>query len=692
MTHPMPQIGQALSMVLQEERQRELQTPAPLFADSSALLSQSKHSIPPYRQPSQSSYSQPSAPPSSSHRRPSLFCNYCKRSGHTIDRCFKLQRQRDNPASFSEKSKRVAATVHTDGLLTSDHNPSSIPSFTQEQYTKLLALLNKHDLESSSHHSGDSTSAAMLAGKVFCVSTSSPHSKWILDSGATDHITPNLQLFSSYSPLSHDSFILMPNGKHAKIHHIGTIQLTPSLSLLNALHVPDFQYNLLSASKLAKQLSAQVIFSPDHCFLQVPSMKQPLAIGKEVGGLYLVDHTSCTSSLASTSFSSLPDKSFFCSMSTLELWHCRLGHMSFTNMKHLDVVSSCTTLPKSICQVCHYAKQQRTPFPDSTSCASHIFELIHVDLWGPYPHSTYNGCKYFLTIVDDYSRATWTHLLAAKSNAFPILKSFIFFIQTQFQTTVKTVRSDNGMEFSDNSATAFYASLGILHQTSCVGTPQQNGVVERKHKHLLETARALSFQSKVPVQFWGDSLLTATYLINRMPSSLLGHKTPYELLYGHSPSYSHLKTFGSLCLLLNPTETNLLLEVLPVYSLAIPPERRPTRSLIFLLIKFFLVGMFPSMRPTSPFIIFLPLLLIHYLLPFSSTMTTLTLLFPPLLLPLLFLLLLLILPPLPLLLHLLLHLHLPLLLLLNHLHLLLLFPLLILPLLSLSLPLIIFLL
>jgi len=91
-----------------------------------------------------------------------------------------------------------------------------------------------------------------LAGEVSCFSASNPGLKWIIDSGAIDHITPNLQYFSSYSPLSQDSFITMPNGKRAKIHNVRTIRLTSSLSLSNALLVPDFHYNLLSASKLAK--------------------------------------------------------------------------------------------------------------------------------------------------------------------------------------------------------------------------------------------------------------------------------------------------------------------------------------------------------------------------------------------------------------------------------------------------------
>jgi len=104
--------------------------------------------------------------------------------------------------------------------------------------------------------------------------------------------------------------------------------------------------------------------------------------------------------------------------------------MSFDNMKNIDIFSSCKSKPSSICQVCHQAKQHRASFPLSTSCTTHKFEMLHVYLWGPYANSTYNGYKYFLTIVDDFSRATWTQLLATKSNAFPILKSFIAFTQT----------------------------------------------------------------------------------------------------------------------------------------------------------------------------------------------------------------------------------------------------------------------
>jgi len=139
------------------------------------------------------------------------------------------------------------------------------------------------------------------------------------------------------------------------------------------------------------------------------------------------------------------------------------------------------------------------------------------------------------------------HLMSTKSNAFPLLQSFITLIETQFGASVKCVRSDNGMEFQDTTAFHFYTNKGIIHQKSCVDTPQQNGVVERKHKHLLEVARALLIQANLPQHFWGDSVLTAAYLINRFPTPLLENRTPFELLYKERPSYAHLRVFGCLC-------------------------------------------------------------------------------------------------------------------------------------------------
>lgn len=162
-----------------------------------------------------------------------------------------------------------------------------------------------------------------------------------------------------------------------------------------------------------------------------------------------------------------------------------------------------------------------------------VFQLIHCDLWGPYRTTAFCGARYFLTIVDEYSRATWIYLLIDKKEVSMNLCNFIAIVERQFNKQVKTVRSDNGIEFT--CLGNYFSKHGIVHETSCVGTPQQNGRVECKHRHILNVARALRFQANLSIKFWGECILTAGYLINRNPSLILHGKTPYEILYGKTP-------------------------------------------------------------------------------------------------------------------------------------------------------------
>lgn len=138
----------------------------------------------------------------------------------------------------------------------------------------------------------------------------------------------------------------------------------------------------------------------------------------------------------------------------------------------------------------------------------------------------------------------WIYLLVEKREVADIMKKISVTVQTQFNKSVKIVRSDNGTEFI--CLKNYFEEKGILHQTSIVGTPQQNGRVEHKHRHILNVARALRFQGNLPIKFWGECVLTAGYLINRTPSSLLGDITPYELLHGKLPIYQHLRVVGCL--------------------------------------------------------------------------------------------------------------------------------------------------
>ncbi|CAH9133273.1 unnamed protein product [Cuscuta epithymum] len=133
-----------------------------------------------------------------------------------------------------------------------------------------------------------------------------------------------------------------------------------------------------------------------------------------------------------------------------------------------------------------------------------------------------------------------------KSEVCQHLIQFCNMVETQFEKRVKRIRSDNGLEFQTKPLFEYYGRRGIICETSCTDTPQQNGVVERKHRHILEVARALRFQSGLPIDFWGECILTAVYIINRLPSPIISNKSPCEMLFGKIPSYEHLRVFGCL--------------------------------------------------------------------------------------------------------------------------------------------------
>lgn len=174
------------------------------------------------------------------------------------------------------------------------------------------------------------------------------------------------------------------------------------------------------------------------------------------------------------------------------------------------------------------ARQSKLSFPTSSISSENVFDLMHIDTWGPYGNPTYDGCRYFLIIIDNFSRGTWTYLLSAKSNAFPILKSFLAMVERQFHTKVKIIRSDNAFELgSRKSQIEFFISYGIQHQTTCIGSPQQNGVSGEKTQAFFRIFKSFDLSIILPISYWRDCVLTVTHLINKFPSKVLDFKTPY---------------------------------------------------------------------------------------------------------------------------------------------------------------------
>ena len=193
-------------------------------------------------------------------------------------------------------------------------------------------------------------------------------------------------------------------------------------------------------------------------------------MGRQHNGLYLLDSSSdsTTTAAAITSDSSLHKhlyslSSIKTSNKDIHIWHCRLGHPSLSRMHFLSSIvpnASYSSNDASTCTVCPLAKQTKLPFPNNNHLSLKSFDLLHIDIWGPYHIPTVEGYRYFLTLVDDCTRTTWIYLMRSKSDTRPLLTSFITMIHTQFHTVIKQIRSDYGQEFHMPD---FYASKGIIH-------------------------------------------------------------------------------------------------------------------------------------------------------------------------------------------------------------------------------------
>ena len=143
-------------------------------------------------------------------------------------------------------------------------------------------------------------------------------------------------------------------------------------------------------------------------------------------------------------------------------------------------------------------------------------ELLHMDLFGPNAYKSFGGNSFGLVIVDDFSRFPWVLFLDDKSQVQKIFENFARKTQNQFEVKIKKVRSDNGTELKNANVDTFLDEEGISHEFSATYTPQQNGVVERKNRTLIEMARTMLDEYKTQKHFWAEAVETACHATNRL--------------------------------------------------------------------------------------------------------------------------------------------------------------------------------
>src|ERR1044072_4884628 len=379
-------------------------------------------------------------------------------------------------------------------------------------------------------------------------------STWYPDSGASHHVTPNGGNIQQPEPFEGPDQIYVGNGQGLAVTQTGSTSFPSpfnsqfSLTLNNLLHVPTITKNLLSVSKFAHDNHVYFEFHSNSCYVKSQDNNQILLQGK-VGadGLYAFPSMLSSSTVLNKRLY-LPTVNTVSKCTSFMDWHNRLGHPNHDVLN--SVLSSCN-IPihnkKSIsfCKACCMGKIHKLPSSSSTTVYSNPLELVFSDLWGPAPYTSQNGFKYYMSFVDAHTRFTWIYFLKVKSEAFTIFQQFKLMAELQFGHKLKSLQTDWGGEF--RSFTTFLKNQGILHRLICPHTHHQNGVIERKHRHIVELGLTLLAHASIPFSYWDHAFQTSVYLINRLPSKSIQNSVPYTLLFKKFPDYSFLRAFGCSC-------------------------------------------------------------------------------------------------------------------------------------------------
>jgi transposase InsO family protein len=248
------------------------------------------------------------------------------------------------------------------------------------------------------------------------------------------------------------------------------------------------------------------------------------------------------------------------------LWHRRLGHVSLDGIKticrnnlctgmHIDTPAALAQKEQHLCVACVTGKAHAAPI-FKRRAPERVFrrnQLLHMDLCGPFAVTSFNKHRYFLVIVDGYSRMTFAYPLMTKDAAFAAIQHHIARAENFTGEKVSNVRTDGGGEFVNASVLEYFGLKGIIHELSAPYTPQQNGVAERINRTLLDMVRAWLHHSGANHIFWHECITSAAHVKNRLPHSAIDQRvTPYELWKRKKPDISHLRVWGCTAYALKP--------------------------------------------------------------------------------------------------------------------------------------------
>uniref|UniRef100_A0A251S6V1 Putative zinc finger, CCHC-type, Ribonuclease H-like domain, GAG-pre-integrase domain protein n=1 Tax=Helianthus annuus TaxID=4232 RepID=A0A251S6V1_HELAN len=411
------------------------------------------------------------------------------------------------------------------------------------------AMLHKEDVE-------DEDDDTMFM--IFNVEEVVKNDCWYLDSGCSNHMTGNRNLFVN---LDESEQREVRTGDDKKLEVLGCGEVNVRIKgqekkIPNVFYVNGLKHNLLSVGQLV-QKGYDVRFNKEGCTIHDSS-------GHCMGTIKMTGNKMFPLNLKHDIVPRV------CNMTTQDnsvLWHRRYGHVNFETLHDMGINETVSGLPKidkssHICEGCIFGKHARKPFSKKAVWrASEPLQLIHSDICGPMKTQSIGGCRYFITFIDDFSRKTWVYFLKFKSQALSYFRNFKRLAENQVGYKIKSMRTDRGGEYCGHEFQNFLKENGIHHQLTTSYTPQQNGVAERKNRTLMELSRSMMKMKELPNMYWAEAVSCATYLLNRTITKSVPELTPQEVWSGRKPNVDHLRIFGCIAYVHIPKQNRTKLDV-----------------------------------------------------------------------------------------------------------------------------------
>ncbi|CAG9135946.1 unnamed protein product [Plutella xylostella] len=387
----------------------------------------------------------------------------------------------------------------------------------------------------------------MLAFNVETNLSEVEENTWILDSGASAHMTFRKDFFEELVQCNQKSLTL-GNKQSVEVRGIGKVMIKRLVNgqwehsmLQGVLYVPSLRRNLFSEGVIVRRGYTIIKKHPNALIYKEKEVVMSAKITEN--NLYKLQIETV-----------IPDS---CNIvqsahSDIKKWHERLGHINLKqllNMSAQNVIEGLNidnSESDFVCEACAYGKQSRLPFQKSIRGELQPGDLVYSDVCGPMSHTSVQGLRYFVLFKDAATSYRHVYFMKNKSDVLEYFKKYNAIIKNKFAHCVKILHTDNGGEYVNKAYKEYVEKEGIFHEFTAPYTPEQNGRAERELRTIVESARSMLYARNVPLNLWAEAVNCAVYILNRTSSSQTPNKTPYELWNGVKPLLGHVKVFGSI--------------------------------------------------------------------------------------------------------------------------------------------------